>query len=465
MIPNRLQKIYVTILLGLSLFLSACNLPSETLETANQSLTQTFAAAATEIQATMDAAQETPITDTPIPPQEATSEVQPTEVPPTPVPPTPTIQHFTRPGDFPAGRQSGMTDPDSSSTAGENRASRGENFAVNLFERPFSATSMQYYPDLDITYTTFNQSGNWMYLEITTHDTRDGTLQGIYGIELDLDINGRGDILILAGNLQSEWSTDGVKVWKDSNYDVGDGVILASDPPQGGNGYDEMVFDQGLGNDPDLAWARVDPTDPKSAQIAFKKSLISYDNEFIWGAWVDKGVSTPAWYDYNDHFTHDEAGSPLVGLAQYPLKALAEVDNTCRWTFGFEPDGDEPGICAVPATPVPTATFTPTIQPGSITGIVFRDGNGNLVYNSGEVGIEGAGVRLRSGSCGSPGSVIATTSTGSDGRYGFSGIAPGTYCVDVPTDPATWTDKTGPTTVTVPAGGSMTVNFGYFYLG
>jgi hypothetical protein len=50
----------------------------------------------------------------------------------------------------------------------------------------------------------------------------------------------------------------------------------------------------------------------------------------------------------------------------YPIKALAEVDNTCRWAVGFTPTGSEPGICPVPATPTP-------IVPGTISGVIFHN--------------------------------------------------------------------------------------------
>ena len=459
------------ILFGLAIIiilLMACSLPGSGNDDMDVSiaLTQTFAVVATEMEGTrtaMGSAEgEIPATEEIV--EEAVVESEeaiPSETPQ----PTATIVHNARPGEFPGGRESGMTDPDSSSSAGQNRASRGENFSVNLFERPFSAEGMVYYPDLDIVYTTLNRSGDWIYVEITVQGTRDGKLQGTYGVEVDLNLDGRGDWLILASEVKPEWSTDGVQVWKDSNRDVGDGIVLQSDPPQAGNGYDEQVFDQGIGNDPDAAWARVDPSDPNSAQIAFKRGLINNDGEFIWGAWTDQGVANPGWYDYNDHFTHDEAGSPLSGLPQYPLKALAEVDNTCRWSVGFTLVGNEPGICPVPATPTPTPTLTPTTVPGTIFGLVYRDGNGDLVWQSGEVGIGGAGIRIRQGSCGSPGAVVATASSGGNGVFSVGGLAPGTYCVDVPTDPTSWTAKTNPTTISIGPGGYASVDFGYFWLG
>ena len=63
----------------------------------------------------------------------------------------------------------------------------------------------------------------------------------------------------------------------------------------------------------------------------------------------------PAWFDYNDHFTHAIAGSPMIELANYyPLKEFWGWDNTCRWIVGKQvPLGTEPGLC--PFTPAEDA--------------------------------------------------------------------------------------------------------------
>jgi len=40
---------------------------------------------------------------------------------------------------------------------------------------------------------------------------------GNYGVELDLDVDGRGDWLVLASKPTSTWSTLGVRVWQDTD--------------------------------------------------------------------------------------------------------------------------------------------------------------------------------------------------------------------------------------------------------
>jgi hypothetical protein len=251
-----------------------------------------------------------------------------------------------------------------------------------------------------------------------------------------------------------------VRAWLDNNHDVGGANPLLSDAPAHGDGYETLAFDQGHGSDPDVAWARVSPADPATVQVAFKKSLISNDGMFTWGGWVDKGVFNPAWYDYNDYFTHADAGSPLSELTQYyPLKALFEVDNTCRWSVGFTPTGSEPGVCPVPPTPTP-------IIPGSISGIVFVEVNGDLVLDAGSTRIPGANVRVRSGSCGAAGGVVTNGTTNGSGYYIVT-VNPGTYCVDASPDPVGFSSKTPPQTVVVPNGAAVgPINLGYSqYLG
>jgi len=108
-------------------------------------------------------------------------------------------------------------------------------------------------------------------------------------------------------------------------------------------------------------------------------------------------------------------------------------------------------------------------ETGKIGNLVWFDANGNGVRDSGETGISGVTVKLLNSS----GTVVATQVTGSDGSYQFTGIAAGTYRVQV--DAATLPDgKTKATydldgistphvaVVTLAAGATRSdVNFGY----
>ena len=66
------------------------------------------------------------------------------------------------------------------------------------------------------------------------------------------------------------------------------------------------------------------------------------------GAWAGSNID-PKMFDYEDQMTHAQAGSPNPGDAIYPIKQMAEIDNTCRLAIGFAPTGKEPGLCTTVA--------------------------------------------------------------------------------------------------------------------
>lgn len=359
-------------------------------------------------------------------------------------PPTPTVVHVTIPGS-PGGVNSFMTDRSSATLASERR-SIGDNFDILMFERPFTTTAMDYQGYLDITRGELSAASPWVYVTLSLEQAPPAGSTAWYSVEVDTDIDGRGDFLV-AGMApgRTEWTTDGVQVFRDSNNDVGGAnPITANAPPQSGNGYDDRIFDQGQGTDPDLAWIRIHPSNPARVQIAFKYAAIGSPDKFLWGVAADDGVKHPDWYDYNDHFSPSEAGSPTSGSSLYPVKALASVDNTCRWAYGFTPTGTEPGICPVPPTPTPIAD-------ASIAGFAYGDFSNRGTKDPGEPGIGGLTVTLGSGACGSSG--LASTSTASNGGYQFGGLGPGTYCVTVLPAHCSWTAVTpDPITVILGAG-------------
>ena len=64
-----------------------------------------------------------------------------------------------------------------------------------------------------------------------------------------------------------------------------------------------------------------------------------------------------------------------------------------------------------------------TYAPVGISGLAFTDSNGDGIRNSGEFGVLGRTVQLLN----SAGDIVATTLTGVNGAYAFTGQAPGTY--------------------------------------
>ena len=272
--------------------------------------------------------------------------------------PEPTVVHITQPGE-PSRIRTWVTDRSSAQYASEHR-SVADGFDQNLFERPFTAGEMTYQPYLDLTKVEMGEGGEWIYVILHLEGAPPEGSEAFYAIELDLDRDGRGDWLIGATMLASTtWTTDGVKVWRDSNNDVGGTRPMDSEAPLSGiDGYDELVFDAGHGTDPDAAWGRIDPASAQRIQVAFKHNVIASADTFLFGGWSDEGVKEAGWFDYNDHFTLAEAGSPLSNSSHYPLAALFSVDNTCRWGYGFEPTTAYPGLCPLPE-PTPVSPTSP----------------------------------------------------------------------------------------------------------
>ncbi|MEN8243034.1 MAG: hypothetical protein ABFS17_14040, partial [Chloroflexota bacterium] len=264
--------------------------------------------------------------------------------------PTPTVAHVTFPNQ--PGSSVWLAEASSKAYASEGRSIADAFFKMQL-ERPFTSQAMEYHGHLDIKRGELSVTSGFIYVTIFVEDTPPSAVNAHYGIEFDADQDGRGDWLVYglvpAG---TDWTVEGVRVYHDSNNDVGGPTPLEDDGPLTTlDGYDEILFNQGYETtDPDMAWIRRDPNNPNRVQLAVKYSVIGSADTFLWGVWADAGPVEPAWFDYNDHYSSAQAGSPLSNSPDFPLNELALVDNTCRWSYGFTPDGSEPGICTVPAT-------------------------------------------------------------------------------------------------------------------
>jgi hypothetical protein len=284
------------------------------------------------------------------PTEPAPTPLQPTSIQPiatTPAggSPRPTPNHVTVPTE-PMGVTSYITDPSTYALQDEH-TSCGDRFSVNIYERPYTSQDMDYLDFIDIHYAELYRHSPWIYVTIYLLGEPPTDTKATYSVEIDTDLDGRGEWLITAFALPStEWTTDGVYVLHDADGDVGATTPVLSDAPTTGlNGYEEMVFQNGYGADPDSAWARRVPDEPQQIQLALKIDLLQDDGAFLWGVIAERNENLPAWYDFNDRFPIDVAGSPLVGDPNYPIQALAAVDSTCRYAVGFTPSGSEPMLC------------------------------------------------------------------------------------------------------------------------
>lgn len=273
------------------------------------------------------------------------------------------IKHTTIPGQ-PGWVSQYWIETNSASTADQKRANGGDYLNQNLLERPFSAEEMVYRPDVDLVRVEISQDQTFYYFMLYLSDVNPDTnlLSAYYGVELDISRDGRGDLLLWAlGDGSTEWRITDVFVYQDANNDVGGSrPLLAEAPNYSGDSYEKLLFSPDHLDDPDAAWKRVDPADDSVIQLAIKKSVLGNATAFMWNGWTDDGVKDPAMFDYNDFFTLTEAGSPIGGAADYPLKDLYLTDNTCRLAYGFEPTGNETGLCYVPE---PAATDEPPEPP------------------------------------------------------------------------------------------------------
>src|SRR5512142_3308407 len=163
----------------------------------------------------------------------------------TPVPLVATImaaQHVMKPAEtVPNGPL--HYDVDSSVTASENRAPYGDSYNINLFERPFTQTVMNYLPELDITTFTLSQDNDWTYVsfDLVGGDMNDPL--GInYGVELDTNHDGFGDALVWAyPPYGATWIAETVRVYTDTNHDTGGLSAEKADAVLNGDGYDTVI--------------------------------------------------------------------------------------------------------------------------------------------------------------------------------------------------------------------------------
>jgi hypothetical protein len=269
----------------------------------------------------------------------------------------PEIVHIINPG-FGDGKAQTVHDQESDKTADEKRAYGGDEFNSGRFERPFLAKDMEYIPAVDIIRADLyrDEDTMWAYATIEVINMAENGGEEIhYGIEIDENLDGRGNTFILVSSPQdTKWTTDGVQVWQDINHSIGSSSPMKPDAGGGADGYETLIFDAGIGEDADLAWVRKSDESENAIEIAFKLNLIPKTEDatlFLWGAWAFAGDPHLDWFDHHDTLTLEEAGSPLKENENYPLMDFEGADNTCRGLSGMDPIGSLPGMC--PYTPPP----------------------------------------------------------------------------------------------------------------
>lgn len=103
------------------------------------------------------------------------------------------------------------------------------------------------------------------------------------------------------------------------------------------------------------------------------------------------------------------------GVPASQAQLMLNIAASAASSYAIPVDGSAPP----PPPPPPTAE-----DDGAISGTYFVDENGNNIDDAGDTNVSGAVVRLTQN-----GSVVATTSTASNGDYSFDGLAAGNYQV------------------------------------
>ncbi len=296
------------------------------------------------------------------------------------IPPTEiaAIQHQTIPVSLPA-EQSGLAADFDASTVLENGTLiGGDRFTFGRFERPFNANTMDvYFPQIDIVETRVFQDDTWIFGIITVKElNNDSSSTEKYALELDTDLNGKGDWLIIAIKPTStDWTVTGVQIYKDTNNDVGlEMPTLTDENAVNGDGFETLSFDQGQGEDADSAWVRISPDNANVVEFSVKQSALGNPKKYLINMWAGTSLLDPAIFDHNDQFTHEQAGAADEGLEFfYPVKEVSEIDNSCRMAVGFQPNGSEPGICPMPQQQpgTPAQSESPSCPVGTFCFPVF----------------------------------------------------------------------------------------------
>lgn len=177
-----------------------------------------------------------------------------------------------------------------------------DNQEADFIERPVTADLKNYFPYLDISSAQFGANRDWLFARINIYDAIALTGAGdvYYFFKLDLNFDGRDSNVIVFSvrNLPLEaltWTVGGVQAWKDV-----DGTI-------------SPVFDEGVGADPDLVWAR---RSPNAIEFAFKPAILDGPSRFAWWGWSYQGTLNP------------------TDIALAPISPdLYQIDNTCARGF------------------------------------------------------------------------------------------------------------------------------------
>ena len=177
-------------------------------------------------------------------------------------------------------------------------------------------------------------------------------------------------------------------------------------------------------------------------------------------------VSGVVFADTDGNGSQSDAETGLAGIEVKLMSGGAQVATTTTNINGqyqfdnIESSNSYNAVITVPDSLVATTATDQSIAPGSsanfglrntgtLSGVVYRDQNGNGTLDDTEVGLNGATIELSNG--------MSTVSNG-DGVYEFTGLVAGDYTV-TETDPPGFVSTSNMMTVTIAENGSASANF------
>ncbi len=231
-------------------------------------------------------------------------------------------------------------------------------------------------------------------------------------------------------------------------------------------------------------WTQSYPATPGTYPLNLVSGVAGPTN-IDFGNWKSTGLSGVKFEDLNGNGAKDTGEPGISGWTIKLMSGATEISSTQTGADGsYSFAGIAPGSYTVteamqpgwtqsyPATPgtYPLTLISGVAGPANInfgnwrttglSGMKFEDLNGNGAKDAGEPGISGWTIKLMSDA-----TEIASTQTGADGSYSFTGIAPGSYTIEEVAQGG-WTQSypatpgTYPLTLISGVAGPTNINFG-----
>ncbi|WP_235299793.1 SdrD B-like domain-containing protein, partial [Portibacter marinus] len=298
--------------------------------------------------------------------------------------------------------------------------------------------------------------GDYVWLDADADGIQDDGEEGIGGVTVSLTDENGNPVEDVDGNVVAAVQTNGSGFYEFTNLVPGDYIVVFETPEglqsspsnQGGDDSKDSDADETTGESPvvNLESGENDPT--IDAGFYAPASI----GDFVFLDDNGNGIQDPGEIAVANVTVNlkDENGNTISttstnGVGKYEFTGLTPGTYSVQFVLplgrvfspvnqgGNEANDSDADPSMGGMTEVVTLTSGQTnndldaglYTPASIGDFVWLDTDADGVQDNGEQGIEGVTVNLKDVN----GDVIASTTTGSDGSYAFTGLAPGDYSV------------------------------------